>query len=112
MSFVQKTSKTKKQKSSIDVSNDIKKLEKKITELQNKKEPNFSQFEIIVKNLQNKILMLEQKNRTLENEVKKIKPSNNTNNTEILNNVINKDLNDLKIKIEKNEDILKKLLFN
>ena len=130
MSFVQKSSKTKKskQQSSIDFSNDIKKLERKITELQHKKESpkfiqQFSQFERIVENLQNKINRLEQKNkhysdatRELENsvkEMKKLKPtSSNSNEVRILNNVINEDLNKMKIKIEKNEDILKKILFN
>ena len=129
MSFVQKSNKTKKskQQSSIDFSNDIKKLERKITELQKKESPKFiqqfSQFERIVENLQNKINRLEQKNkhysdatRELENsvkEMKKLKPtSSNSNEVRILNNVINEDLNKMKIKIEKNEDILKKILFN
>ena len=122
MSFVQKSNKTKKskQQSSIDFSNDIKKLERKITELQKKESPKFiqqfSQFERIVENLQNKINRLEQKNKQLESsvkEMKKIKPtSSNSNEVKILNNVINNDLNKMKIKIEKNEDILKKILFN
>ena len=120
MSFVQKSSKTKKskQQSSIDFSNDIKKLERKITELQKKESPKFiqqfSQFERIVENLQNKINRLEQKNKQLESSVKEMKKptSSNSNEVRILNNVINEDLNKMKIKIEKNEDILKKILFN
>lgn len=122
MSFIQKNSKTKKskQKSSIDFSNDIKKLEKKITELQHNQSPQFSKFESIIENLQNKINRLEQKNKQLESSVKEVKKikyksvNNSENNSEvkILNNVINEDLNKMKIKIEKNEDILKKLLFN
>ncbi len=38
--------------------------------------------------------------------------ANNTDDIKILKNVINDDLNKLKIKIEKNENIIKKILFN
>lgn len=97
----------------------VEQLEK--VHLQNPNSPqfiqHFSQFERIVENLQNKINRLEQKNTQLESsikEIKKIKPTstNSTDEVKILNNVINEDLNKLKIKIEKNESIIKRILFN
>ena len=72
----------------------------------------FSQFERIFEKLQNKINRLEQKNNQLENSIKKIKPTGNSSEVKILNNIINNDLNKMKIKIEKNESIIKKILFN
>tara|TARA_Y100000296_G_C5117352_1_gene228487 strand:+ start:298 stop:441 length:144 start_codon:yes stop_codon:yes gene_type:complete len=45
-------------------------------------------------------------------EIKKIKPTSMNKEVKLLNNVINKDLNEIKIKIEKNESIIKKILFN
>ena len=83
----------------------VNELEKKISQLK----PQNIQY------LENKISRLEQKNQKLENsmkEIKKIKPTSMNKEVKLLNNVINKDLNEIKIKIEKNESIIKKILFN
>ena len=91
MSFVQKKN-TNKKNNNNGLLNKISLLEEKIN--------NTSSF-----NQENKIKMLEEKILKLEKLI-------NTKNTKSLTNVINDDLNKLKIKIDKNESIIKKLLFN
>ena len=91
MSFVQKKN-TNKKNNNNGLLNKISLLEEKIN--------NSSSF-----NQENKIKMLEEKILKLEKLI-------NTKNTKSLTNVINDDLNKLKIKIDKNESIIKKLLFN
>ena len=71
-----------------------------------------------IQHLKDKINRLEQKNRQLENSVKEMMKKktpvsvNNNNEVRTLSKVINNDLNKIKLKIEKNESIIKKILFN
>ena len=55
-----------------------------------------------IKNLERKLIDLEKKILT--------KKSNREN--KVLNNVINEDLNKIKLKLEKHEDLIKKFIFN
>jgi hypothetical protein len=85
----------------------VKELEKKILNLEKK---NFVPQKI---NYDNKIKFLENKVKELEKKIKYIKPGKSSKeDTQLLKDIINTDLNKLKIKIEKNESIIKKILFN
>ncbi len=98
------------------------KLALKVTQLEKNKQNNEPQH---IKNLEQQIRQLEKKNRQLElsmelsiKEIKEIKnnkpisPVKSSDEIKLLNNIINNDLNKLKIKIEKNESVIKKILFN
>lgn len=113
MSFVQqgKTTKSKKKiqdqggviKLVQDLSNRVQRLEQKITE--RTKPQN-------VKSLERKILELERKIQTSSVQQAPQTSQSNSREMKILNNVINEDLNKIKIKLEKHEDLIKKMLFN
>ena len=117
MSFVGKTKYNKNKKTIKDnggMLELINNLEKKIVQLKPQNVSNLEnkiiKLENTIKNLQPQ--NLEKKISDLEKKIKDLPKNNNDNDNKILNNIINDDLNKIKIKIEKNEKILKKMLFN
>jgi hypothetical protein len=121
MSFIQQKVKIQKKRNNNNgLLSKFAELENKVKNLENNpknkvgnsnNQPPSVNYEKRIKFLENKVVRLSKK---LENVVGKFgnPPSPNSNNTNLLTNIINEDLNKLKIKIEKNENIIKKILFN
>lgn len=113
MSFIQQKVKIQKKRNNNNgLIYKFAELENKVKNLENNPKNDNSNnpsvnYEKRIKFLENKVVRLSKK---LENVVDN--PSPNSNNTNLLTNIINEDLNKLKIKIEKNENIIKKILFN
>ena len=107
MSFVGKNKKNINKNNSVSKSD--KHLENKIKALEKKMEIKLLENNSL-KNLEQKMENLENENKNLVKMIKNL-PKKNTDD-KILKNIINNDLNKMKIKIEKNEDIIKKILFN
>lgn len=115
MSFIGKNTKTKNKKiqNNAELNNLVKNLQKKVENLKpnnNSEDLNELKNEIIRlkndnQNFKKKILKLEKKNSNLNQ-------SQNSDDAKILKKIINDDLNKIKIKIDKNESIIKKILFN
>jgi len=91
-----------------DLSDKVQQLEIKIKDIERIKQSNKPQN---VRNLERKILDLERKMKTSSNSTPQTSSQNNRE-MKMLNNVINEDLNKIKIKLEKHEDLIKKMLFN
>jgi len=100
MSFIQHN-KQKKRVNSNGLLNKFKELENKINILEN----GGSKQNNNINNYENRIKFLEDRIKFLEKDL-------SNGDTKLLKNIINNDLNKLKIKIEKNENIIKKILFN
>jgi len=89
-----------------DLSNKVQQLEQKIISIESIKQSNKPQN---VKHLERKMVDLERK---LSSTQRVSAPQNNSREIKMLNNIINEDLNKIKIKLEKHEDLIKKMLFN
>ena len=119
MSLTQKSQSTKSKKTIQSQGGVIKlihNLTEKVRQLEQSKQSNTPQN---VRHLERKMTELEQKNRSLELSIREIKnkptssgTSGNSREIKILNNIVNEDLNKIKLKLEKHEDLIKKILFN
>jgi len=122
MSIAQNTSKFTKSKKKIqdkggvinlvqDLSNKVQQLETRMRDMERNKQSNRPTN---VRNLERKMIELEKKIKASSNSASQTPQASQNNNREMkmLNNVINEDLNKIKIKLEKHEDLIKKMLFN